>query len=107
MIENEMLIILSKDGNESATRDRSTSTTLKDKLQKWVSKCKEDDGYCFRGQPRLGRLVRAPTVVVAPLNKEAEDCIEMHKPTLLSHNPRRDERRTRSTVLWEELPKEI
>lgn len=103
MIENEMLVILSRDDKESGARDRSSSTTLKRKLQGWVSKCEVDDGYCFRGQPHPRRPVRAPTVVVAPLNKEAEDCIQMHKPALLSHNPSHDERRTKSTVLWEDL----
>lgn len=98
-----MLVILSSDDNNSVTRDRSSSTTLTEKLQEWVSKCEVDDGYCFQGQPHPRRPVRAPTVVVAPLNKEAEDCIKMHKPDLLSHNPSHDERRTKSTVLWEDL----
>lgn len=103
MIEDEMLVILSRDGKKSGTKDRSSSTTLKRKLQECVSKCEVDDGYCFQGQPHPRRPVRAPTVVVAPLNQEAEDCIEMHKPALLSHNPSHDERRTKSTVLWEDL----
>lgn len=106
MIENEMLIILSQDGNKSEKRDRSSSTVLKNKLQEWVSRCEVDDVYCFQGQPHSPRLVRPPTVVVAPLNKEAEDCIQMHRPELLSHNPLHGERRTRSTVFWEELLKE-
>lgn len=106
MIENEMLIILSRDGNDSGKSDRSSSTTLKRKLQQWVSKCEVDEDYCFRGQPQPRRPVRAPTVVVAPLNQEAEDCIQMHRPALLSHNPSHDERRTKSTVLWEILKKE-
>lgn len=101
-----MLIILSSDGNGSGKSERSSSTTLKRKLQEWVSKCEVDDGYCFQGQPHPHRLVRAPTVVVAPLNQEAEDCIQMHKPALLSHNLSHDERRTTSTVLWENLQKE-
>lgn len=98
-----MLVILSRDGNKSVTRDRSSSTALRRKLQEWVSKCEVDEGYCFQGQPRPQRPVRAPTVIVAPLNKEAEDCIQMHKPALLSHDPSHDERRTKSTVLWEDL----
>lgn len=101
-----MLVILSSDDNNSVTRDRSSSTTLTEKLQEWVSKCEVDDGYCFQGQPHPRRPVRAPTVVVAPLNKEAEDCIQMHKPDLLSHNPSHDERRTKSSVHWEDLREE-
>lgn len=102
-----MLIILSKDGNQSGTKDRSSSTTLMGKLQDCVSKCEGDDVYCFHGQPHPRRPVRAPTVVVAPLNKEAEDCIQMHKPELLSHNPSHDESRTKSTVLWEDLKEKV
>lgn len=103
MIENEMLVILSRDGNKSGTGDRSSSTTLKRKLQEWVSKCEVDDGYCFQGRPYPRRPARAPTVVVAPLNDEVEDCIQLHKPALLSHDPSNDERQTKSTVLWEDL----
>lgn len=98
-----MLVILSRDGNKSVTRDRSSSTALRRKLQEWVSKCEIDEEYCFHAQPRIQSHVRAPTVIVAPLNKEAEDCIQVHKPALLSHNPSHDERRTKSTVLWEDL----
>lgn len=104
MIENEMLIILSNDGDlTSVSRDRSSSTTLKRKLQEFVSKCEVDDEYCFQGRPDRDRPLRAPTVVVAPLNREAEDSIQMHKPTLLSHNPSHDQIRTKSTVRWEGL----
>ncbi|KAI3391292.1 hypothetical protein diail_7623 [Diaporthe ilicicola] len=106
MIEGEMLVILSRN-EKGATTDRSTSKVLSAKLSGFVSRCETDNDYCFRGKPYKDRLVRAPTVVVAPLNEEAENSIkQLRADELQRHDPLDSESRTKSTVIWEELPKE-
>lgn len=98
-----MLVILSESDKDSGKSDRSTSGKLKADFQRWAAKCDKDDDYCFKGKPTPPRPARAPTAVLAPLNEEAESQIKLNESQLDLLQP---ERKTKSSVLWENLPKE-
>ena len=98
-----MLVILSESDKESGKSDRSTSGKLKADFQRWAAKCDEDADYCIEGKPTPRRPARVPTAVLAPLNEEAESHIKLNKSQLDLLQPGR---KTKSSVLWENLPKE-
>lgn len=92
MIENHMLIVLSKD------RKRALSGELRKKFEDIHSRCMNDRrNYCLEGVPKpMPSITRAATVVEAPLNEVAKLAISEHNPDLPTFDPAREKEMRKS-----------